>query len=76
MASKKNMLSALVLGGGGLLILLLAFIISFREGFYITCKSGERLMGGLCKSEKQLSIIQPNVVAAGPTGTAKTVKSP
>ena len=33
MASKKNMLSALVLGGG-VLIILLAFIIAFREGFY------------------------------------------
>ena len=60
MASKKNMLSALVLGGGGVLLtLLLAFIIAFREGF-------NKLKIGT----------QPKVVATQATGKGVTVKSP
>ena len=59
--------------GGGLIILLLAFIISFREGFYIKCKSGERLMGGACKSPKNFAH-QPKVSAGVATGQGYTIR--
>ena len=58
-------------------MILLEFIIAFREGFYTKCKSGELLMrGGECKSEKQLIIIRPKVVATQATGMGLTVRSP